>query len=324
LSLLPHLQKVKNWYRLEKKNGVSKLSFFKKVYINAPILKSELDWVHFGFCTLALERETIAKAIDAKMAVSFRGYDINVYPKKNPGCYRLVWKNITKIHSISNYLLEEAQLLGMPHNVPYAIITPAVKLKNLPFKEDTNINICSKRVKIVTVARLHWIKGIDYLIETANYLNTSQIDFEWHLIGGSSPQEEERYLYHIYEKGLANNVKLRGKKNHHETLKILQDADIYIQTSLKEGFCNAVLEAQALGKLCIAFDTGGMPENILHQKTGWLIKNYDTKRLAQKIIEVIDMSVKEKMKITTFAENRVAEEFNIKKQQQEFVKFYKN
>jgi colanic acid/amylovoran biosynthesis glycosyltransferase len=117
---------------------------------------------------------------------------------------------------------------------------------------------------------------------------------------------------------------LRGKKNHHETLKILQDADIYIQTSLKEGFCNAVLEAQALGKLCIAFDTGGMPENILHQKTGWLIKNYDTKRLAQKIIEVIDMSVKEKMKITTFAENRVAEEFNIKKQQQEFVKFYKN
>ena len=49
MVLLPYLKKVMNWYSLESKHGVSKLKFLKKVYINAPILKADLDWLHFGF-----------------------------------------------------------------------------------------------------------------------------------------------------------------------------------------------------------------------------------------------------------------------------------
>jgi colanic acid/amylovoran biosynthesis glycosyltransferase len=322
MGLLPHLKKVMNWYLLESKHGVSKWSFLKKVYINAPILKADLDWLHFGFGTLALERESIAKVIGAKMAVSFRGFDINVYPKKNPDCYHLVWKHVTKVHSISNYLLEEARCLGLHKTTPYSIITPAVNLNHLPKHTKTDKN--SKLLKIVTVARLHWMKGIDNLIETASFLQASQVDFEWLVIGGGSTQEEERYLYHIYEKGLTNNVKLLGKRSHQETLEILYDAGVYIQTSLNEGFCNAVLEAQALGKLCVAFNTGGLPENIIDQKTGWLVENVNSEKLAKKIIEIIEMPRKEKKIITSFAKNRVAEQFNIEKQQQEFVEFYKN
>lgn len=322
MGLLPYLKKVMNWYSLEKKHGVSKWNFLKKVYINAPILKADLDWLHFGFGTLAFERESIAKAIGAKMAVSFRGFDINVYPKKNPNCYHLVWKHVSKVHSISNYLLEEARCLGLQEATPYSIITPAVILNRLP--KQKKIDKESKPLKIVTVARLHWMKGIDNLIETASFLQASQVDFEWLVIGGGSTQEEERYLYHVYEKGLTNNVKLLGKRSHQETLEILYDADMYIQTSLNEGFCNAVLEAQALGKLCVAFNTGGLPENIIDQKTGWLVENFNSEKLAQKIIEVIEMPAEQKKNIKAIAKNRVIEKFNIKKQQQEFVEFYKN
>ena len=322
ISLLPYLKRVMSWYSLESKHGVSEWSFLKKVYINAPILKADLDWLHFGFGTLALERESIAKAIGAKMAVSFRGFDMNVYPKKNPDCYDLVWKHVSKVHSISNYLLEEAGCLGLHETTPYSIITPAIKLNHLPKHKE--IEKESKPLKIVTVARLHWMKGIDYLIETANFLQASRVDFEWLVIGGCSSQEEERYLYHIYEKGLTNNVKLLGKRSHQETLDILNDADLYIQTSLNEGFCNAVLEAQALGKLCISFNVGGLSENILENKSGWLVENLQTKKLAEKIVEVINLPTTKKAQISNFAQYRVAEQFNITKQQQEFVEFYKN
>lgn len=322
IGLLPYLKRVMNWYSLETKHGVSKWSFLKKVYINAPILKADLDWLHFGFGTLAIERESIAKAIGAKMAVSFRGFDINVYPKKHPDCYHLVWKHVTNVHSISNYLLQEARCLGLQETTPYSIITPAVKLNHLP--KPKKIDKESLPLKIVTVARLHWMKGIDYLIETASFLQASQVDFEWLVIGGGSPQEKERYLYHIYEKGLTNNVKLLGKRDHQETLDIVYDADMYIQTSLNEGFCNAVLEAQALGKLCIAFNVGGLSENILENKSGWLVEGLQTNKLAEKIVEVINFPTSKKAQITNFAQHRVAEQFNITKQQQEFVEFYKN
>ncbi|MBK7870836.1 MAG: glycosyltransferase family 4 protein [Saprospiraceae bacterium] len=50
-----------------------------------------------------------------------------------------------------------------------------------------------------------------------------------------------------------------------------EKADIYLQYSIQEGFCNAVLEAQAMGLLCIVSDAEGLPENILHGQTGWVV-----------------------------------------------------
>ncbi len=58
---------------------------------------------------------------------------------------------------------------------------------------------------------------------------------------------------------------------------------IYVQPSLNEGFCNAVLEAQAMGKLTIASNVGGLPENIVDGKTGWLFENLSSESLAQQI-----------------------------------------
>src|SRR5690606_28909922 len=103
-----------------------------KTYLNAHLLKANLDWLHFGFATMALGSETIAKAIGAKMAVSFRGFDINVYPIKHPECYNNLWKHVDKVHSISQYLLNKAISLGLSVETPFVIITPAVQLDALP------------------------------------------------------------------------------------------------------------------------------------------------------------------------------------------------
>lgn len=321
ISLLPYLAKIIKWYRIEKPSSFIK--FLTRVYLNAPLLKADLDWLHFGFGTMALGKESLAKVIGAKMAVSFRGFDINVYPKKYPDCYTKMWDYVDRVHSISNYLVKEAQDLGLDKNIPCHIITPAVELNQLQELASVNKTNISK-LRLITIARLSWIKGLDFLVDTAFYLKKQGVDFEWLIIGDGGNQERERYLYHAYEKNLINEVKFIGKKSHQETLKFLQSADIYVQTSYNEGFCNAVLEAQALGKLCLAFNVGGLPENILHGNTGWLLENFNTVQLAKKIIEVSQLSEEEKNKITSRAIARVKEEFNIEKQQREFVNFYKN
>lgn len=319
LQLLSHIKAVRTYFKYERQNGNTVKRTLEKIYLNSQLLMFKGDWIHYGFATLALERELLAKAIDVKMAVSFRGFDINVYPVKYPNCYDLLWKQVDKVHAVSSYLLDKAHNLGLPKTIPYQIITPAVHLNGLP-KRTSHGSVGT--FKIITIARLNWIKGIDYLIEVAACLKQAHVDFEWQLIGSGNTFENERYLYHIHEKGLGNQVLLKGKYSHTDTLKMLAAADVYVQTSLNEGFCNAVLEAQAIGVPCVAFDVGGLPENIIDTETGWLIKPFEVEAMAKTIMDISSLPISKKTRISEQAVKRVEVEFSLERQKQAFHKFY--
>jgi colanic acid/amylovoran biosynthesis glycosyltransferase len=322
IGLLPYWAKVNRYINLERKEGTSLKRLVEKIYINANLLKLNADWIHFGFATMALDRETVPKAIGAKLAVSFRGYDIEVFPLKNRDCYQSLWAHVYKVHSISNYLLEKAFDLGLSKSVDSEVIYPAVDFDFIK-KIQLSSNTIGVKLKILTIARLHWIKGIDDLIETAQHLKSKQINFEWKVIGEGDQKHTERYAYHIYKAGLQKQVLLLGKLSHAETLKELSTTELYVQTSLSEGFCNAILEAQALGKLCLAYDAGALSENIQNNTTGFLSPKGQPHLLAQKIIKVMQLSNQEKEQLIQNSISRVKENFNINKQKREFNLFYK-
>lgn len=318
LKLVPRIFVVKRFITLERQQNNSWRTIIKKVYLNAHILSEKFDWLHFGFAAQAIGSEMVASAIKAKMAVSFRGFDINVYPVKHPNCYDLLWQRVDKVHSISNYLLEKAYSLGLERTIPFKIITPAVVLEEIPSITEIKTN----KIQLVTIARLSWIKGVDVAIDAMKLLKEKNIDFEYHIIGSGSIKDSERYMFQAFEYGFKKQIKFHGKLSHKETLKFLSQAAIYIQPSINEGFCNAVLEAQAMGKLCIVSREGGLPENILNNKTGWLVDSQNPKELANKIIEVLSISEATKQNISKNAIERIKTEFSIKKQQKEFVEFY--
>ena len=319
--LLPNFPALIRYIKLEHKEGTGILQIFKSIYLNAHLLKAKLDWLHFGFATMALGSETVAKAINAKMAVSFRGFDINVYPVKHPNCYQRLWKYVDKVHSISQYLLNKAKGMGLSENTPYAIITPAVQLDKLSVSK--SIKTTNGHIKIVTIARLTWIKGLDVAIAAMDKLRNKGLKFRYYIIGEGNQNYTERYKFMVYELGLKKEIVFCGKLSHQDTLEHLSTADIYVQPSLNEGFCNAVLEAQAMGKLTIASNVGGLPENIVNGKTGWLFDDHKPELLAEKIEMVLALQTEEKQLISQNAQKRVSEEFNIEKQQSEFISFYK-
>ena len=65
---------------LEKASKRNTLQIIKNIYLNAHIFLTKVDILHFGFATTTLGKENTAKAIKAKMVVSFRGFDISIYP----------------------------------------------------------------------------------------------------------------------------------------------------------------------------------------------------------------------------------------------------
>ena len=146
---------------LEKKDLISLSERIKNLYLNCHILSENLDWLHFEYATLMIKRENVAKAINAKMGVSFRGYDICIYPLKHPNCYEKSLKKIDKIHSISKDLIKRSKEIGFGSETPFYVINPGIDTKifdidskKLPFQEN--------RIKFLTVARLHWKKGHEY------------------------------------------------------------------------------------------------------------------------------------------------------------------
>lgn len=304
----------------EKKSNVSFSKIFKKIFINQHILVStNLDWLHFGFATQAIGRENLAKAIGAKMAVSLRGFDIGIYPLKNPKCYDLLWESIDKLHVISNHILNLAYTNGLKNNVPYQKITPAI---DTFFFKKKSLNDASKKnqLQLMTIGRLHWIKDYTSVIVALKNLKNGGIDFEYKIIGDGPEEEKLKYL--VYELGLINNIIFIGKISHKETLNYFKNSDIYIQYSLQEGFCNAVLEAQSMGVLPIVSNAEGLSENVLNNKTGWVVPKNSPKLLADKIVEVINLPESNKEKIRKQSIERVIIEFNIEKQQKEFIDFY--
>ena len=317
LSLVPHLGRIIKWYRLEKPSSFIK--FLTRAYLNAPLLKADLDWLHFGFGTMALGKESLAKVIGAKMAISFRGFDIGIYPIKYPNCYQKTWKYLDQLHVISNDLHQLAIKEGLPSTIPVVKITPAIDVHFFKPKEPTQVPN-SSTLQLISVGRLHWKKGFEETMRALNIVKNAGYDFTYTIIGEGD--QYERIAYAAYEFGFLEQVRFLGKLSREEVKKEVEAAEIYIQYSIQEGFCNAVLEAQALGKLCVVSDAEGLPENVLHEQTGWVVPKLQPELLAEKIIVVSQLSVEEKYAISTQAIERVQTEFNIEKQQQAFVNFY--
>mgnify|MGYP005990533703 CR=1 FL=1 len=309
-------ERFNKFYKAEVLERKSKKRALKNLFLNTHILTQKLDWLHFGYATMVIQRELVAETIGAKMAVSFRGYDIGIFPLKHKDCYNLLWKKIDKIHTISDDLLKKAYKLGLNINTPFEKITPAIDI-NL-FKNSNDINF--EKLNFITVARLHWKKGLDLTLFALKKIKEEGVDFTYKIIGVGDELEKITYL--ISELNLEDNVFLLGKLSPENVIKELSKSNVFLQYSLQEGFCNAVLEAQAMGLFSIVSDAEGLSENIINNKTGFVVEKYNVEKLYNAILKFIDKKALDKKEYSLSAISNVRENYNLEKQQKEFLNFY--
>lgn len=319
-TLTGNFKDSKKLIELERASGNSFTGSLKSLYINSHILLEKPDYLHFGFMTMTLKKENVAKAIGAKMSVSFRGYDINVYPLKNPGCYSEAWKNIDKVHTISDYLHAKAIAYGLPENVPFEKITPAIDTKQFSLKLQPGI--IKSKLNILSIGRLNWIKDYETAISAVRKLKDKGIEVTYDIVGFGP--EFERLNFCAYQLGLEKDVIFHGKKKHSEINVMMENADIYLQTSMQEGFCGSVLEAQAKGLLCVVSDADGLKENVIDEKTGWIAERRNPLAFSDKIEMVIGLPEEKRKEIALNARKRVENDFNMTEQKIKFIKFFEN
>ena len=289
----------------------------KHIIINSHIIGKQLDWIHFGFATSALGRENLALAMGIKAAVSFRGFDIGLYPYQHLGCYNLLWKKIDKVHTISDDLYQKAVQLGLDVKTPFEKITPAI---NTQFFKSNSFKNIHKPLRILTVGRLQWKKGYEYALKAQSILKNKEIHFDYHIVGEGNYKES--ICYAVHQLNLTKNVILKGQLTPDEVKQEMEWADIYIQPSIQEGFCNSVLEAQAMGLLCIVTNAEGLTENIKHNETGWVIPKRSSIAILDAVCNIISLKIDDINLIRKNAISRVENKFSLDIQREKFNKFY--
>ncbi|OQX97866.1 MAG: hypothetical protein B6I20_11810 [Bacteroidetes bacterium 4572_117] len=98
------------------------------------------------------------------------------------------------------------------------------------------------------------------------------------------------------------------------------DLDIFILTSIWEGFGYVIAEAMAFKKVVIAFNLSSNPEIIDNNKTGFLVKPGDIEAMADNVIKIMnDKDLQTEM--TDKAFHKVKENFTINIAYKKFIKY---
>ncbi|XP_078513829.1 phosphatidylinositol N-acetylglucosaminyltransferase subunit A [Lissotriton helveticus] len=111
---------------------------------------------------------------------------------------------------------------------------------------------------IVVASRLVYRKGIDLLSGIIPVLCHKYPDLNF-LIGGEGPKrivlEEVRERYQLHDR-----VRLLGALEHKDVPNVLVQGHIFLNTSLTEAFCMAIVEAASCGLQVVSTRVGGIPE----------------------------------------------------------------
>jgi glycosyltransferase involved in cell wall biosynthesis/SAM-dependent methyltransferase len=165
---------------------------------------------------------------------------------------------------------------------------------------------------IVACGRLKTLKGFSYLIDALVEVRKSTPASLW-IIG----EGEERGTLEnkINKRGLQSCVRLLGFQEN--PFKYMAAADVFVLSSLFEGFGNVIVEAMACGVPVIATDCPYGPREIISDgKNGILVKPEDASALARAILEVLNddemrkrLSVEGKDRANDFNAHTIAAEY---------------
>jgi len=183
--------------------------------------------------------------------------------------------------ALDSTLLKSKPIISIPNPINTDLFKP------LDFKE------CRKRFKLPIRKKLILFgaansseprKGIKYLLEALAYIKQNHTEWndkmELVVFGKTDKQLLDSFPYKTH------NLKFIKSKT--DLIKLYNAADAFVLPSLQDNLPNTVMESLACGTPVVAFNVGGVPEMIQHNKTGYLANVKDSDALAKGMISVLE------------------------------------
>lgn len=257
------------------------------------LLDQNVDIIHAGFGN---RPATAAMILSEKTGIPFtfeaHAYDLFVdFPFANQKIC-----NVSKIFTISNYnkkfLIEK-----------YRCSSSKISVMRVPI----NIEYCDginegmrKNLQLITVCRLHPIKGLPIAIKAIAKLKNVFPDIKYILLGDGPLKKE---LIALSKKlDISDNVEFYGPAGNEEVLKLITESTMFILPSViadngdRDGIPTSLIEAMYLKTPVISTTVSGIPELIENGVEGYLVEPGNVDQLANKCEQLLkDASLCKKM-----------------------------
>jgi len=175
------------------------------------------------------------------------------------------------------------------------------------------------RLILGNVARLDPVKNHGVILRALRRLADQRLKVYFLLVGDGPHRtvlEQE-----IQRLGLASEVRLFGYSN--RVPELLNCMDLYVQSSLYEGFSNTVLEAMACGVPILATDVGGTGDILNEGREGFFFQPDDDEKLASLIVRLTQDTERRRL-LGERARHRAVEQFPIQSMVRNYQTIYQD
>jgi len=259
------------------------LGFLKGIYTRLHFVGQKLNVLHIEFDTQALTLVDLKAYLNCKLLLSSRGtFQKTSVLDRFPDAPQVLYRYADGYHFISTYLHDNARRLGLPESTPTWLIEPAIDLElfhpvERPPRQSSDV------FGIVSVGRLAWKNGCEFAIDAVGMLHRAGVPVKYTIVGDGDYREAAVFAARQWGLLGAGIVEFAGMVPRESVPRYLQAADALLHISVEEGFCNAVVEAQAVELPVVVSDAGGLSENAADGVTGYVVPRRDPAAAAEKL-----------------------------------------
>lgn len=269
-------------YLLSKINK-ERTSIFKYILKNYPDIEEEYDLAVAYAGPMEFISYFVVSKIKAKKKVQWIHFDITKIGL-NYNFARKIYSKFDKVFVVSEQAKEKV-VVNIPSlkdkvEVFYNIVSQKLVRK---MAEGESFTDRFDGIKILTVGRISKEKGQYMTIPVLAKLKSEGYNIRWYCIGDGNHRKECERLIKEYK--LEDDYILLGSKTN--PYPYMKDCDIYIQSSLHEGYCITLAEARCFDNPIISTDFTGAREQLIETGCG-LVSDISEDGLYNKIKEILE------------------------------------
>jgi len=189
----------------------------------------------------------------------------------------VVYKNVNFV-TISNSSKKDMIKLGLNKD-RIDIIEPGVNLNE--FKPGKK----SKIPLVLYIGRLKFYKRVDLFIKVASKVVRKIPNVQFVVAGDGEEMDNLKRL--VKKMSLINNVTFLGRVSERKKIELYQNAWVFVNPSLMEGWGITTVEANACGTPVVASDVPGLRDSLLNLSGGYLVKYADVEEFSKHVLKLI-------------------------------------
>ncbi|WP_299492884.1 glycosyltransferase [Acaryochloris sp. IP29b_bin.137] len=280
---------------------------------------------HFGVCgALALP---LAQRLHLPLLVTYHGLDATMtdqFAQQQSISTRVYLRRRETLKGraqqflcVSEFIKNKLIYQGFPED---KLLVHYIGVDTDLYHADYTVN---KSSVVLFIGRLIEKKGCEYLIKAMKAVEDAVADISLVMIGDGPLRENLERL----AANTLRDCRFLGAQPSHVVRKWMEKAKILAVPSVtsvvgdSEGLPMVILEAQAMGVPIVASDHGGIPEAVIHGKTGFLVPERHCQSLAQHILYLLQDSTLSR-NFSTNGREQVLSKFDLYQQTRKLEHIY--